>query len=132
MSWERHTMRATFNLVLALIAGLLVVALLSPAPALAQAAERSNNLRPGQRKSKISEEDFAILMRLELEAGARSDARKAPTVEALNGPPLNDREKLLQVMSRMSFGARPGEVDRILKESNWKDWATRQLDPASI
>jgi uncharacterized protein (DUF1800 family) len=126
-------MRGTCNLILALIAGVLCVAAASPEAALAQAAEKSNNaMGPGRRKSKISEEDFKLLMRLELEAGARSDARKGPQVEAINGPPLGEREKLLHVMSRMSFGPRPGEVDRIFKESDWKAWATRQLDPDSI
>ena len=127
-------MRGTCNLMLAVVAGLLCVAVVSPVRIAAQAVEKSNSkaLPPGRSKSKISEEDFKTLMRLELEAGARSDARKGPTAEVLNGPPLNDREKLLQVMSRMSFGPRPGEVDRILKEGDWKAWATKQLDPKSI
>ena len=126
-------MCAIWNLGLVLVAGMLSVALLAPLPA-PRPSRRALDGQPaaGACKSKISEEDFAILMRLELEAGARGDARRAPTVEALNGPPLDDREKLLHVMSRMSFGPRPGEVERILKESNWKDWATKQLDPASI
>lgn len=127
-------MRRTNNLILAVIAGVLSIAVLSPERIAAQAVEKSNSkaLPPGRNRSKISEEDFKTLMRLELEAGARTDARKGPTAEVLNGPPLSDREKLLQVMSRMSFGPRPGEVDRIIKESDWKAWATRQLDPSSI
>jgi uncharacterized protein (DUF1800 family) len=120
---------------LGLAAGVLAVAAVSP-PALTfgQTVEKSNGaaLPPGQHKSKISEQDFKLLMRLELEAGARGEARKAPTAEALNGPPLNDREKLLQVMNRMAFGPHPGEVERIMKESDWKKWATAQLDPDSI
>jgi uncharacterized protein (DUF1800 family) len=120
---------------LGLAAGVLAVAVVwSPAPALGQAAEKStaSALPPGQHKSKISQEDFNKLIRLELESGARTEARKAPTAEALNGPPLSDREKLLHVMNRMAFGPHPGEVSRILKESDWKKWATAQLDPDSI
>jgi uncharacterized protein (DUF1800 family) len=127
-------MRGTCNLILAVVAGVLGVAILTPVDVLAQAVEKSNSnaLPPGRSRSKISEEDFNTLMRLELESGARSKARTGPTAETLNGPPLNDREKLLQVMGRMSFGPRPGEVDRILKEGDWKAWATKQLDPKSI
>ena len=129
-------MRWSCNPLLSLAAAvLLALCLVMPARTEGQAVEKGNAkaLPPGRTRSKISEEDFKTLIRLELEAGARSDARKAPTAEALNGPPLNDREKLLQVMARMSFGPRPGEVDRILKEEGgWKAWATKQLDPAKI
>ena len=48
-------MRAMWNLGLVLIAGVLSVAILTPLPALGQAAERSTASLPnGQRKSKIS------------------------------------------------------------------------------
>jgi uncharacterized protein (DUF1800 family) len=120
----------------ALAGGLLIaIAAIPSLPTRGQAVEKANTkaLPPGRTRSKITEEDYNTLIRLELEAGARTDARKAPTAEALNGPPLNDREKVLQVLSRMSYGARPGEVDHILKEEGgWKTWATKQLDPKSI
>ncbi len=127
-------MCATRDRISAWVAALLLVAVLSPIPSNGQAVERAkgNALPPGRAKSKISEEDFNTLVRLELEAGARTDARKAPTAEALNGPPLSEREMLLQAMSRMSFGPRPGEVDRILKEGDWKAWATKQLHPETV
>jgi uncharacterized protein (DUF1800 family) len=113
----------------------LAVALVLPPPgAFAQAAEKPTSppLPPGQHKSKISEEDFKTLLRLELESGARTEAHKAPTAEALNGPPLNEREKLLHVLNRMAFGPHPGEVSHLVKESDWKKWVTAQLDPDSI
>jgi hypothetical protein len=127
-------MRTTCNLLLGLVIGALTLCVIAPASLRAQAVEKSSNkaLPPGRTKSKISEEDFKILMRLELESGSRTDARKAPSAEALNGPPLSEREKLVQVMSRMSFGPRPGEIDRVLKEGDWKAWATKQLKPESI
>jgi uncharacterized protein (DUF1800 family) len=127
-------MRIMCKRLLALLAGGMLVAVIAPLPAPGQAVEKANAkaLPPGRTRSKISEEDFKTLIRLELEAGARTDARKAPTAEALNGPPLSEREKLLQVMSRLSYGPRPGEVDRILKEGTWKDWATKQLDPKAV
>ena len=45
--------------------------------------------------------------------------------------PLNQRERAAQMLSRFTFGARPGEVDRVAAEGPAR-WFARQLDPASI
>jgi uncharacterized protein (DUF1800 family) len=42
--------------------------------------------------------------------------------------PLNPRERAVHLLSRFAFGARPGEVDRVL-ELGEEAWLTQQLDP---
>ena len=46
-------------------------------------------------------------------------------------PAKNDRESALELLSRLTFGPRPGDVDRVL-EIGIDKWIDRQLHPASI
>ena len=57
---------------------------------------------------------------------------KAPKLQTLHGPELSDREKVIQVLSRLGFGPKPGEVDEVLKTGGWQAWLKRQMDPGSI
>jgi uncharacterized protein (DUF1800 family) len=55
-----------------------------------------------------------------------------PRSQTLTGPDLSDREKVMHVLDRMSYGAKPGEVDEILKNGGWKAWVKQQMDPEKI
>jgi uncharacterized protein (DUF1800 family) len=88
--------------------------------------------QPVPPKSKISAEDLKKLRQLETKAGVRTKAAEAPEVQALKGPPLTEREKVTHVLNRLSFGPRPGEVDRVLKEGGWEAWVEQQLAPAAL
>ena len=85
-------------------------------------------------KSKISRAQAGKLRLLEMQALARSRAAAAPGSETLSGPPLEDREKVLQALNRMGFGPKPGEVEEILEmgADPWLVWAGYQIDPQSI
>ena len=67
---------------------------------------------------------------LESLAGVRDP--KAPKIQTLRGPELTDREKVIHVLTRLGFGAKPGEVDQILKNGGWEAWVKLQMDPAKI
>ena len=87
----------------------------------------------GQPKpGKISEEDLRKIKQLETKSGARTKAAEAPEVQALKGPPLEDREKVIHVLNRLSFGPRPGEVDKVIAEGGWEKWVEQQLNPDSV
>jgi hypothetical protein len=45
--------------------------------------------------------------------------------------PLNERERTLQLLDRFTFGARPGELERVLAQGADK-WFEQQLNPDSI
>ena len=94
----------------------------------AQNSPPAGQPRPG----KISEADLRKLRELEIKSGARTKAAEAPTVQALRGPPLNDREKVIHVLNRMSFGPKPGQVDNVLAAGGWEKYIEQQLSPASI
>ena len=88
---------------------------------------------PGQPKpGKISEEDLRRLRMAEIKSGARTKANETPEVQALKGPPLTDREKVVHVLNRLAFGPRPGEVDKVLADGGWEKWVDQQLDPDKI
>ena len=91
-------------------------------------AQGAGQVDPG----KISEEDLKKLRQLELKSGVRSKAAETPEVQAIKGPPLEDREKVIHVLNRMSFGPRPGEVDKVIAEGGWEKWVEQQLNPESI
>ena len=91
-------------------------------------AQSGQQPKPG----KISEEDLRKLRQLEVKSGVRTKAAEAPTVQALKGPPLSDREKVIHVLNRMSFGPRPGEVDKVVADGGWEKWVEAQLKPESI
>ena len=56
----------------------------------------------------------------------------APKSKVLVGPDLSDREKVVHLLNRCSFGPRPGEVDHILLEEGVDGWIKKQLAPDSI
>jgi uncharacterized protein (DUF1800 family) len=45
--------------------------------------------------------------------------------------PLNERERSIQMLSRFTFGARPGEVERVVAQTPEK-WFEQQLNPATV
>ena len=55
-----------------------------------------------------------------------------PRSQTLVGPDLSDREKVMHVLDRLSFGAKPGQVDEILKNGGWKAWVKEQMDPDHV
>jgi uncharacterized protein (DUF1800 family) len=57
---------------------------------------------------------------------ARTAAAKADVLV-----PLTERERALQILSRFTFGARPGDVDRVLAMGVDK-WFEQQLNPETI
>jgi uncharacterized protein (DUF1800 family) len=67
-----------------------------------------------------------------LPAAPEASAQEAPgdSTQARNGT-LNDRERAIHALSRLTFGAQPGQVDAVLKMGVDK-WIEQQLDPASI
>ena len=97
------------------------------------AAAQSTPTAPGQPKpGKISEEDLRKLRMAELKSGARTKANETPEVQALKGPPLTDREKVVHVLNRLAFGPRPGEVDKVLADGGWEKWVEQQLEPDKV
>ena len=115
-----HRIRRGLPFVVVLAA--LAIFLPSGAPAQSDKMEGKSGSAPsGQqpKPGKISEEDLRKLRQLEVKSGARTKAAEAPEVQALKGPPLSDREKVIHVLNRMSFGPRPGEVDKVLAEGGW-------------
>ncbi len=82
-------------------------------------------------KHKSSGSDLLRQRILEAESGQRDNIGHAPKSQTLIGPDLSDREKALQAMNRMSYGPRPGEVDKVV-ELGWKQWVKQQLNPESI
>ena len=55
-----------------------------------------------------------------------------PTPRTLVGPDLTDREKVIHMFNRLSFGPKPGEVDHVLQELGVAGWIKQQLAPDSI
>jgi uncharacterized protein (DUF1800 family) len=54
-----------------------------------------------------------------------------PVAKAVVLTPLSQRERALQLLDRFTFGARPGEVDRVLALGT-DNWLEQQLNPGSI
>jgi uncharacterized protein (DUF1800 family) len=54
-----------------------------------------------------------------------------PTATGTAGRELSDREQAIQVLNRLAFGPRPGEVERVLAEGVDR-WIARQLQPEQI
>jgi len=113
-------------------------AILIPLSLFAQSQPKPNpDSRPapsGQqpKPGKVSESDLNKIRQLEVKSGARTKAAEAPEVQALKGPPLNDREKVIHVLSRLAFGPRPGEVDKVLAAGGWEKWVDQQLKPDAV
>src|ERR1700761_8718789 len=66
-------------------------------------------------------------------AAAKASAAKPklPVAKAAPFVPLNERERALQLLDRFTFGARPGDVDRVLAMGADK-WFEQQLNPDAI
>ena len=63
---------------------------------------------------------------------SKARAIEPPKPKTLVGPDLSDREKIIHMLNRLSYGPRPGEVDHILKEEGIASWVKKQLAPDSI
>jgi len=88
--------------------------------------------RPEATGRKLSPDELMRLRMLEMQSGAIARARGEAESRKLVGPPLSEREKVIHVLNRLSFGATPGEVDRIVYEGGWKAWVMRQMAPEKI
>ena len=60
-----------------------------------------------------------------------SSSRKVVSSEQDKGPALTERERATHVLNRMAFGARPGQVERVM-DMGVENWMRQQLDPESI
>lgn len=58
---------------------------------------------------------------------------RADDAASTTAPPetLDDRERAIHVLSRLAYGPRPGDVERVVAEG-WRTWVERQLAPESI
>jgi uncharacterized protein (DUF1800 family) len=90
-------------------------------------ADDSNNIAPHQ---KLTPQELLAKRIAEAMSGRRDVT--TPRSQILVGPDLNDREKVMHVLDRLSFGAKPGEVDEILKNGGWQAWVKTQMDPDHI
>lgn len=133
--------RASGNwLRVAVVAGVASVAalagLLPSAFAQSQPKMDANEENAPRRRPRISQQDLARLRMLEMKSGVFREASKDPGSQQLVGPPLSDREKLMHVMNRLSFGPKQGQVENELLEGGltdqWKAWVQRQLKVSEI
>jgi len=62
---------------------------------------------------------------------AKAPAAKSGVAKAEVLVPLTERERAEQLLNRFTFGARPGDVDRVLAMGADK-WFEQQLNPDSI
>ncbi len=60
-------------------------------------------------------------------SSAAKTTKSAPRALA----PLSEEEKATQVLSRFTFGPRPGEIADVTR-TGWESWFERQLNPAAI
>jgi uncharacterized protein (DUF1800 family) len=102
-------------------------------PGRASAADDStpDSSAPDLGPKKLSSSEALRIRILESESGQRTDIAHAHS-QTIIGPDLDDREKVNQALSRMTFGARPGEAEDIIKNGGWEIWAKQQLNPDSI
>jgi uncharacterized protein (DUF1800 family) len=110
---------------------LLAAALFIPAGVFGADSDAPGSAPPLEHK-KLSPEESLRIRIMESQAGLRTNIAKAPHSETIVGPNLEDREKVEQAVNRMSFGARPGEIDAIINNGGWEAWAKQQLNPDSI
>ncbi len=64
-------------------------------------------------------------------ATAKAPSTKSAATKAEVLVPLTERERAVQLLSRFTFGARPGDVDRVLAMGVDK-WFEQQLSPDAI
>ena len=86
---------------------------------------------PGQSQAQRDTETERRIRELGVDASGEDDAPDRIAAEEDQGPALTPREITAHVLNRMSFGARPGQIDQIT-EMGWENWAREQLNPASI
>lgn len=84
------------------------------------------------RRSSIPLAVVCGLCSLALFAPLAAHAFEPPKAKTLIGPELSDREKVIQVLNRMGFGPRPGEVDAVLNNGGWERWVKEQMEPEKI
>jgi uncharacterized protein (DUF1800 family) len=85
-----------------------------------------------QGKKKLTTEELYRIRIAELEGGAIAESMKTPEAVTLAGPPLTEREKVIHVLNRLSFGWRPGEIDEVAKAGGWDKWVKAQMEPEKI
>src|SRR5690349_21448476 len=75
-----------------------------------RAADEQDPNDPALKKAgkKMTQEQLIRIRIAELESGAIAESMKTPDAVVLSGPPLTDREKVVHVLNRLSFGWRPG------------------------
>jgi uncharacterized protein (DUF1800 family) len=83
-------------------------------------------------KKKLTTEELYRIRIAELEGGAIAESMKTPEAVTLQGPPLTEKEKVIHVLNRMSFGWRPGEIDEVAKAGGWEKWVKAQMEPEKI
>lgn len=122
----------------------LVAALLMAAPAFGQNERELRLIESLGRKEaglkstdapthkKLTPEQALRVRILEVMSGERAFANRLPDAEIIVGPPLEEREQVVQVLSRMAFGPTPGQIDEILKHGGWQSWMEAQLNPDTI
>src|SRR5688572_14666513 len=71
-------------------------------------------------KTKMTPEELYRIRIAELEGGAIAESLKTPEAVTLQGPPLTEKEKVIHVLNRLSFGWRPGEIDEVAKAGGWE------------
>ncbi|RME75308.1 MAG: DUF1800 domain-containing protein [Planctomycetota bacterium] len=75
---------------------------------------------------------LALVAAVVVAFGPGSAVRGDETTRARTGhTQLTERQKAAHVLSRLTFGARPGEVDRVAA-LGWKAWVEKQLHPEKI
>ena len=62
---------------------------------------------------------------------SKSTKPKSAPVKEPGSAPLSERERVIQLLNRFTFGPRPGDVDRVLALGA-DNWFEQQLNPASI
>jgi len=82
--------------------------------------------------TKLSKDEALRVRILEIMSGQATLDDLAPIAQQIVGPPLEEKEKIYQALNRMAFGAKPGQVKRLMDEGGWESWANRQLEPDQI
>lgn len=68
---------------------------------------------------------------LEVQSGAHQKDLQNNGPQTFAGPDLNDREKVVHVLNRLSFGPTPGQIE-IVTSSGVQNWIKEQLNPDKI
>lgn len=108
----------------ALLAVFALVLFVRPAPMFADDADQAPT------KKQLTPQQLLQKRIAEALSGRRDVS--TPRSQTLTGPDLSDREKVEHVLDRCSYGAKPGEVDQILKNGGWKAWLKQQMEPDHI